>query len=58
MMVICPGCRVPYERHGGARSSGFYRTPEENELCIVCREDLDPVTLQPRIPRPVEAEKS
>ncbi len=46
-VVVCPSCRVPFTRHGAASSSHFYRTPEENETCIVCREGLDPVTLEP-----------
>lgn len=41
--VICPQCGVPFIRHGrAARSSAFYRTAEENDICIVCREGLDP----------------
>jgi hypothetical protein len=46
-VVVCPSCRVPFTRHGGSRSSCFYRTREENDTCIVCREGLDPVTLEP-----------
>jgi hypothetical protein len=46
-IVVCPSCRVPFTRHGAASSSHFYRTAEENETCIVCREGLDPVTLEP-----------
>jgi hypothetical protein len=45
--VVCPSCRVPFTRHGAASSSHFYRTREENDTCIVCREALDPVTLEP-----------
>jgi len=45
--VICPTCAIPFTRHGAARSSNFYRTPEENDQCICCREGLDPVTLEP-----------
>lgn len=45
--VVCPSCGVPFTRHGAARSSCFYRTWEENNTCIVCREGLDPVTLEP-----------
>jgi len=38
---------VPFIRHGlVAQSSGFYRTNED--ICICCREQLDPVTLQPQ----------
>jgi len=48
VVVVCPLCRVPFTRHGAARSSNFYRTHEENETCIVCREGLDPVTLERR----------
>ncbi len=46
-IVVCSTCGVPFTRHGGARSSCFYRTREENDTCIVCREGLDPVTLEP-----------
>ncbi len=45
--VVCPSCAVPFIRHGGVSSSHFYRTREENQTCIVCREGLDPVTLEP-----------
>lgn len=44
--ILCPECHVPFIRHGQAeRSSGFYRDNED--VCICCREDLDPVTLLP-----------
>lgn len=46
--VVCPSCGVPFTRHGAASSSHFYRTAEENDTCIVCREGLDPITLEPR----------
>lgn len=46
-VVVCPSCMVPFTRHGAARSSAFYRTTEENDTCILCREGLDPVTLAP-----------
>jgi hypothetical protein len=46
-IVICPTCGVPFTRTGAAHSSGFYRTQEENDTCIVCREGLDPLTLEP-----------
>lgn len=49
-IVVCPSCRVPFTRTGAPRSSGFYRTHEENDTCIVCREGLDPITLE-RLPR-------
>jgi hypothetical protein len=48
-IVVCLTCGVPFTRHGAASSSHFYRTREENETCIVCREGLDPVTLE-RLP--------
>lgn len=44
--VVCRSCGVPFTR-SGSRSSNFYRTAEENDTCIVCREGLDPVTLAP-----------
>jgi len=53
--VVCPACRVPFTRHGAANSSHFYRTREENETCIVCREGLDPVTLKPLARREVQS---
>jgi hypothetical protein len=53
VVVVCPSCRVPFTRHGAARSSDFYRTQTENDTCIVCREGLDPVTLE-RLPQPEE----
>jgi hypothetical protein len=53
-VVVCPSCRVPFTRHGGSRSSCFYRTREENDTCIVCREGLDPVTLEPLARREVK----
>ncbi len=46
LVVVCPICRVPFTRHGAARSSNFYRTEAENDTCVVCREGLDPVTLE------------
>jgi len=53
VVVVCLSCGVPFTRHGAARSSHFYRTPEENDTCIVCREELDPDTLERR-PREVQ----
>ncbi len=49
IVVVCPTCGVPFTRRGASSSSHFYRTREENETCIVCREGLDPVTLE-RLP--------
>jgi len=47
-VVVCRECSVPFTRHGAAaRSSSFYRTEAENDTCIVCREGLDPTTLEP-----------
>lgn len=46
--VLCVTCRVPFTRRGSAAgSSNFYRTREENDRCICCREGLDPATLLP-----------
>lgn len=50
-------CGVPFTRTGAALSSHFYRTAEENDTCIVCREGLDPVTLEPLPPAPGEPMK-
>lgn len=47
IVVVCPTCGVEFTRHGAASSSHFYRTREDNETCIVCREGLDPETLEP-----------
>lgn len=55
--VVCPSCGVPFTRSGAARSSTFYRTAEENETCIVCREGLDPTTLE-RLPREEDTMKA
>lgn len=55
VVVVCLSCRVPFTRHGAARSSGFYRTHEENDTCIVCREGLDPTTLERQEPGEVKA---
>jgi competence CoiA-like predicted nuclease len=46
--VICPSCGVPFFRHGAVSSSHFYRTHEENQTCVICREHLDPQTLLPK----------
>jgi hypothetical protein len=46
--VLCVTCGVPFTRSGPASgSSNFYRTREENDRCICCREGLDPETLAP-----------
>lgn len=46
--VVCVTCRVPFTRSSAAaRSSDFYRTREENDQCICCREGIDPDTLLP-----------
>jgi hypothetical protein len=37
--VICPRCGVPFTRHGPP-SSHFYRTADENDVCVICREGL------------------
>jgi len=46
--LVCPRCKVPFTRHGrAAQSSGFYR--ENEDVCIVCREGLDPAEWLPAV---------
>lgn len=44
--VVCPVCRIPFTRTGPT-STTFYRTAQENDTCVVCREGLDPVVWLP-----------
>lgn len=44
--IVCPQCCVPYIRHGLAeRSTNFHIT--DNDICIVCREGLEPADWLP-----------
>jgi len=43
--IVCPECLVPFTRYGAAQSSTWYR--DNGDVCICCREGLDPETLQP-----------
>jgi hypothetical protein len=47
-IVVCPVCRVPFTRYGPT-STTFYRTAQENETCVICREGLDPATWLPTV---------
>lgn len=46
--IVCSSCGVKFTRNSrAARSSDFYNTRAQNDTCIVCREGLDPDTLEP-----------